>query len=663
MSNKRKFSDNDGERKSKRQKHNLNFSYVINDQWVPISKTRNASLKDYCLDYFDMYNIKNIDDIPIKSDNKTQNKIEKESFLNFLFSKGNEFEKIIIEKIKNKFPDDVVQIGESYEAKSVDKYKKTLECMKKRIPIIYQGVLHNTKNKTYGSVDLIVRTDYLSKLVKNKPLCENADVEMNDEEKGFEYTTEYKFPYCIIDIKWSQIHFNSNFSTIRNTLNVKPFKTQIILYNLALDEAFQRIGINKGYPNYCYILGKGWIHERTVKKEKITQTSEDPFDRLGVIDIEDNDKEYLNVIDDAVKWYRKLVYKGDKWKINPPNNKYLYPNMSNTLDYPYHYLKQQIADKYFEITDVWQCGVNHREYALDQDINNWNDPDLTADTLGINGVYTKNIVNKILEVNRGESKDAIYPDKFKYNNGNWKDNDLKLYIDFETISSLFFDEKDYKEMKDHKENEMKDELDEKHGKDEKKDEKKKQKEYKEVIFMIGLGIRNGDTYTRESFIIDDLSVENRRNMIISFIKKINSILIENKWRSKEIPLFHFGCFEKYTFVKTLKFLNINMNRESTFEFKFIDLNDNLKRETFAIKGCLNYGLKSIIKAMNKLGLTELDYKENKKIANGTDAMFHAWKYYTFDKKDKTMIELIDKYNAIDCKALDELMMKIMMPRK
>ena len=98
-------------------------------------------------------------------------------------------------------------------------------------------------------------------------------------------------------------------STIRNTLNVKPFKTQIILYNMALGEAFHRIGFqdNENYPNYCYILGKSWLMERTINKEKVVYTAEDPFDYLGVIDIEDNDRSYIHTVNEALIWYRKLV--------------------------------------------------------------------------------------------------------------------------------------------------------------------------------------------------------------------------------------------------------------------------------------------------------------------------------------------------------------------
>ena len=638
MSKRMRSDDFKEEQKSKKYKSDdkiNDFNYIIDDKWVAISKTRNASLKDYCMDWFDMYNIKDINDKPIKKSTRTNNKEAKETFLSFLFSKGNEFENKIVNILKDKFPNDFIQIANSYEAKQISKYKDTISAMKKNIPIIYQGVLHNSINKTYGCPDLIVKIDFLKNIFTNVP-------QIDDENK---------YKYCIIDIKWSQIHFNSNMITIRNSLNVKPFKTQIILYNMALGEAFYHAEFqeNKQYPTYCYVLGKGWLMERTLNKKKIINISDDPFNRLGVIDIEDNDKDYLQVIEDALIWYRKLTADGHKWSINPPSNNYLYPNMSNTLDYQYHKLKLDIAEKFHEITHIWKCGVSHRENAINNNINSWNDKNLTTEVLGITGDYTKKIVNKILEVNRNECKDVIYPNKFKDNSANWKNTKVKLYIDFETINSIFFEEK----------------------KEEKKEEKDKrvysERVYKDILFMIGLVVRNEKNIKMEKFILEDLTLEKRKDLVLNFIKKINEIATENELKEKTVPLFHYGSFEDYTFYKTCKQLNIDIKKESQYKFKFVDLSNILRKETFSIKGALNYSLKTIIKAMNKNELTDLNYnreekEDNLKIVSADDAMFYAWKYYTKDKEDY-IITAIDKYNTIDCLALDEIMMKIMMKRK
>lgn len=652
--NKRKRNDSDTKSSKRYKKDKIdpnNYDYKIDDTWVPISKTRNGSLKDYCLDWFDMYNIKNIDDKPVKKSFKSEHKDEKDSFLSFILSKGSEFEKYIINILKNKFPNDFIQIAESYEAKDISKYKDTLLAMKENIPIIYQGILHNTQNKTYGSVDLIIRTDYLRKIFNHFPTIEEEDndkKEINDEkiENIYDFSS-FKYKYCVIDIKWSQLHFNADGLTLRNTANVKPFKTQIILYNIALGEAFNRIYSNEGlkdnikYPNYCYLLGKSWILERTVNKKKEISFSNNPFDKLGIVDISDNDNKYIETINDILEWYRKLNLHGHKWSVNPPSNKYLYPNMSNTLDGLYHKLKMEIANKFFEITNIWQCGVNHRENAMNQNFFSWKHKDVDAKLLGINGKYTQNLVDKILQVNRGEYKDIIYPKKFKNNDGNWKFTKIKLYIDIETIPGIFFN-------------------------DEKNDEKNNEREFRDIIFMIGLGIRQNDEYKVEKFILEDLTIEKRKEMMNKFLQRLKDFTSTPHGKDiNKVPLFHYGHYDKNIYNKTCDFLNIKYSSAKE-GFKFIDLNKILKQESFVIKGALNYSLKSIIKAMNINGLTDLDYSNendlNIKITRGEDCMYQAWKYYTKDRNENIM-KLIDLYNDIDCKGLDELMMKIMMKRK
>jgi predicted RecB family nuclease len=150
-------------------------------------------------------------------------------------------------------------------------------------------------------------------------------------------------------------------------------------------------------------------------------------------------------------------------------------------------------------------------------------------------------------------------------------------------------------------------------------------------------------------------------MINKFLNRLKDFTSHGKQKDfNKYPLFHYGHYDKNIFNKTCNFLDIKC------KLKFIDLNTILKQESFVIKGALNYGLKSIIKAMNINGLTDLDYSNesdlNIKITRGEDCMYQAWKYYTKDKNENIM-KMINQYNDIDCKGLDELMMKIMMKRK
>jgi hypothetical protein len=101
----------------------------------------------------------------------------------------------------------------------------TQNMIKKGVPIIYQGVLHNSKNKSYGLPDLIVRADYINKII---------DEEIDIELRKLKATKQY--PYYIIDIKNSNMHLSARADTLLNYNNVKPYKGQIAIYHQSLSD-------------------------------------------------------------------------------------------------------------------------------------------------------------------------------------------------------------------------------------------------------------------------------------------------------------------------------------------------------------------------------------------------------------------------------------------
>ena len=82
------------------------------------------------------------------------------TFNSFIQKKGIDFEKHIVNLIKEKFP--VSYVSEIYNIENVN---KTIELIKKGVPIIHSAPLCNNKNKTYGVADLLVRNDYLNKII------------------------------------------------------------------------------------------------------------------------------------------------------------------------------------------------------------------------------------------------------------------------------------------------------------------------------------------------------------------------------------------------------------------------------------------------------------------------------------------------------------------
>ena len=75
-------------------------------------------------------------------------------FLEFIFDKGREFEAGILRLFQDQFV--VATVAQDYrEISSLDKAEETFEAMKQGLPIIYQAVLWDAHNMTYGSPDFL----------------------------------------------------------------------------------------------------------------------------------------------------------------------------------------------------------------------------------------------------------------------------------------------------------------------------------------------------------------------------------------------------------------------------------------------------------------------------------------------------------------------------
>jgi len=162
-------------------------------QWVSASRTANWLRNDPLLDYFEMYQSEKPMHIPdiIKDATLRRSKTDADPMVvlslpsektvaaekhahAFILEQGNQFEKAVLAHIKTKFPNQVKQIAMSSKDIILEsKAEETLEAMCNGVPFIYQGVLHDWENKTFGSPDFLVRSDYLHKLVRFAPLTKD----------------------------------------------------------------------------------------------------------------------------------------------------------------------------------------------------------------------------------------------------------------------------------------------------------------------------------------------------------------------------------------------------------------------------------------------------------------------------------------------------------
>lgn len=579
------------------------YKYQINkdSEWVSATKTFNYIRSDCLIDWLSYY-VGHPSKLttPIVPATNTTTTNYNNQITSFIMKQGLRFEENVIDQLLNKFGNDnMITISTGPEAHSKKRVQETISAMRSGIPIIYQGVLHNIDNKTYGIPDLIVRSDWLNRIFNIN--C------INEVEATNGCVFHKKYHYRIVDIKLSTLYFNVDLRTLRNSGNIKCYKSQVAIYNAA-------IGTVQDYtPNAAYILGRQW---KSDKKGPIRN----PFDRAGVVDFTGFDYPSVENASDAIDWIRRMKAKGSNWSIDPPSIPELYPNMNNEYDSPWHGVKRRLAVDNADITLLWNCGPSHREYSLQRhNIDKWSDPGCTIDTLGMTGVKRRKVLDAILKINKNSSI-SITPKKIK-NVDNRKllrksDGDIELFIDIEAVNDVITFEPG-----------------------------------QPIVFMIGIGYedRHNHLWKYTSFCPKTLTYESERDML----NKFNEWLSTTFYNNDNIRFFHWGHYDRSMMLKKVNALN---------KHEWVDLNSIFKAEPIAIRGAFNYGIKEIGRAMYRHGMITEFYDESSDVSNGLDAMIAA---YHADKDARANGELLENneiirqsirpYNEMDCKLVWQIL--------
>lgn len=593
------------------------------DNMIAASSVRNYLLNDPLIDYLKEYNIKTLDENNIKVDRTKTNQIltditsnSTDTFTRNIMDAGIDFEQELFKIIKNKHK--IVKVAEFFQAKSKDKFDETIKLMKDGCPIIYQGVLHNFKNKTYGLPDLIVRSDYINKLMGYQ-VIDNKEANIGSSLLGT------KWHYKIIDIKHSIIPLRADGNYILNSDSIPAYKGQLYIYTTALNE-IQGIKINK-----AFIWGKKYIWES--KKVKYEETNF--LNKLGIIDYDFIDSNYVEQTNKAINWLQQLKTEGNTWKLLPfPSKPELFPNMKNEKDGHWKKIKNELNEKINDITSIIYCGVRHRKNAHAKRVYKWTDKRCTSKLLGFKprGKQSQ-IVDSVININQQE-KDIIRPLKVKYDRFNWLQSkkDQDFYLDFETLNSNFGSI-----IKDgvitYNNNQF--------------------------IFMIGVGYYDmlTNNWIFKTFIMKNKSNKAECEIFQEFYKYINNILKQNN--KKTAKFYHWSGAEPLVY-NNFKNKNKTMNISDN-NYYFYDLYKVFINEPIVVKGALNYSLKSIAKALKTHSLIETCWDMSSPCSNGLNAMILANKIYenynnnlVDDVEHDTVMKEIIKYNEVDCKVIYEI---------
>lgn len=434
--------------------------------WISPTKLRNCVLDDHLMDYIQIH--------------MEQNKIMKQRpdpFLLYLFEKGDEFEEKVVSYINsNIIP--VTTMKEPHFTK--ESLMRVKELIYAGVPIIHSAPLTNSYNATRGVSDLLVRSDYINKIVPNT---------LTPEE---EFRPASKLPgspnyhYVVIEIKFSTIHLKSDGKNISKTGNLKFYTVQSYIYSLALSYI-------QGYLPPAFILGRKYCYVSKGVQHKIYNS----LAKLARIDFTDD---VVSTTKDAMKWVRSLNKDWNKYSLEPPNDTKLYPNMSISSDMWGE--KSKIAKDLYELTMISGVSIHEREIAISNDVYGWNDPRCCAEIMGIKNPEKAKYIDAIIRINRDDCG-YIYENKINYDFSSYEDD---AYIDFEVFQDMFGDLNDFPLNTS-----------------------------KQTIFMIGVYHRG----TYKSFIIRSINMTEEKRIMTEFIEYICNLNCKNVWYwHAELPFWN-----------------------------------------------------------------------------------------------------------------------------
>lgn len=313
---------------------------------------------------------------------------------------------------------------------------------------------------------------------------------------------------------------------------------------------------------------------------------------------------------------------------------HVYPNMKNREDFPWHTAKKSIAHAIGELTCIWNCtykaAVRWRESheSRGESLGGYRRNDFSAGSIGVSGKRS-DIINALLFVN-GDARPSpdgwdvfwdfpkdkrdplLMPNFLEYTSLP----KTEIFIDFEVLTHGAYPPNPI-----------------------------------EAIFLIGVGHTiNGENFQFRSFFLNDLDDET--NLISDFVAHIENL----RQDQKDTPIYHWTHAEK-TFLKSAckRIHYPDCVREIAFgQWNWVDLEHEFRSRRVAVRGALNYRLKTLATAFKTQGLIETHW--GNECADGMSAVTGYARYLDGDiPRDDPRLEAVIRYNEIDCKVMYEML--------
>ena len=581
--------------------------------WVSPTAMRAYLSDDPLLDWLRLYGSDN----GFQRDDELPGYDPRTDFGLFIMRKGREFEDAVVEHLGRLAR--VHAVANPQEgSRDLESAERTFAAMLRGEELIHQAVLRDAETRTYGTADLLIRSDVLRDLFP-------GTITDGEARMGAPALGSVEWHYRVIDIKFTTLRLLAR-GGLRDTGSSWLYKLQVHVYNRAL-------GRLQGYqPPEAYLLGRGW--ERTRKREKLRGTS--CMDLLGVVpqDYASGSKGTVAAaVEEACSWLRRVRSEGSEWRVLPePSVPELRPNMGNGTDAPWHAAKQRIAKELEEPTMLWHVGIKGRETARRAGVARWrSDPAFTAAAAGVTGQTVAPTLDAILDINRSTDGPPVTPATVRAGEADWRAKPaLEFYVDFETVSDL---DDDFEGIP------------EKGG--------------QPLIFMIGCGHVEDGEWRWSCFIADSLTEQAEADVIDAWFAHMDALT--RRLGSAEGPpnVFHWSHAEAST-LETAFNSAVNRHPEKSWGSpRWYDLlNRVVRKEPVVVRGALGFGLKAVATSMYSHGF--IDTRWNAGVADGLGAMAGAWTSARDAVErgcaltEMELMEEIGNYNEVDCKVMMEI---------
>ena len=582
--------------------------------WAGAHATRNFVLNDPVLDWLNLYG----EQKGFIRDTGLPGYDPRTDMSAFLFKKGIEFEQAVIGHLKTRAA--VVTIAvEPGQIRDPQMAEQTVDAMARGAPIIYKGVLHDDRHQTYGSPDLMVRSNILHELFPAALSAGDAAVSAPAVKGG-------SFHYRIVDIKFTTLDLLVS-GELGNSDSGPAYKAQLFIYNRALAQI-------QGYlPPVSYLLGPAW--KQTIKGETRRGVNAmellAPVSQTGMVSRE---KTIAAVVDAACDWVRRVRSDGMNWTVCPhPSVPELRPNMGNKEDAPWAEAKKAIVDELDALTVLWQVGAGKRDAACRQGIRSWRDKRCTAEAVGITGAKQQPILQAILDINQREDGPTLSPDRVTACREIWgPDPPLEFFVDFETVTDLNDDFSDFP-----------------------------RRGGQPMIFMIGCGHMENDAWTFKCFTATSLTPSAEAVIIDDWIDHMGQIRLKTG-NGIERPVVYHWSHAETTNLSTAYNASVQRHPDKAGKWSsphwFDFLKEVMRAEPVVVRGALGFGLKMIARAMHRHGLIQTLWGEGS--MDGLGAMVGAWWCCEEAAKnglrscDISLMKEIEHYNEIDCRVMMEI---------